>query len=387
MKFFYLVIAIITLSACQSTENNTAGGHISLHDEVFPGHELFTIETEEEVFALDQPAKDFVDEVIDLTRDPAEQMKTLVDKIFDRSELNLLYMGDANTVASETFKNRAANCLSLSIMTYSLAKYAGMNVRFQDVEIPEYWTRRDGYSLLNGHVNLRLLPKTASNVIQLIERGFLVDFDPLVGRQKFTSRLVSRTKILAMFYNNLGADALLKNSYSKSYAYFKAAIETDPKFDSAWVNLAILYRLNEHYELAEQGYKQALAINDNNLTAWENLGYLYEVSGRFEQAHEISLRVQRERKLNPFHHFIMGEQEFEEQNWQAALEHYRDALRLDKSKHEIYYGLAKTYFQLGDENRSAMYMKKAKRLSRNNQDQEMYQGKIDFLVSRSANQT
>lgn len=386
MKYSILIFFVFFLIACQST-NQASLTSIELHDEVFPDYALFPIETEEEVFMLDQAAMDFVDSAVNLTRDPYEQMEALVDKIFDRSELNLLYMGNANTVASETFHNRAANCLSLSIMTYSLAQYAGMGVRFQDVKIPEYWTRRDGYSLLNGHVNLRILPRNSDNVIHLLKHGVQVDFDPLVGRQNFTTRMVDRQTILAMFYNNLGADALLSNSYSKSYAYFRAAIKVEPDFDSSWVNLGILSRLNDHYELAEASYKQALAINSENLTAWENLAYLYELDNKPLLADEINARVESQRRDNPYHHFIMGEQEFEEHNWQAALQHYRDALRLDKSKHEIYFGLAKTYFELGDFIRSAMYMKKAKRFSRNNQDQQKYQGKLDFLSSSAANRS
>jgi hypothetical protein len=34
-----------------------------------------------------------------------------------------------------------------------------------------------------------------------------------------------------------------------------------------------------------------------------------------------------------------------------------------------------------------MYMKKAKRFSRNNQDQQKYQGKLDFLSSSAANRS
>ena len=42
----------------------------------------------------------------------------------------------------------------------------------------------------------------------------------------------------------------------------------------------------------------------------------------------------------------MGEQAFEKQQWNNALEHYRRALKLDKSSHEVFFGLAKTYFEL-----------------------------------------
>ena len=64
-------------------------------------------------------------------------MEALIYGVFDRSKMNLLYRGDANTLASETFNNRAANCLSLSIMMYALATEAGFDVKFQEIMVPD----------------------------------------------------------------------------------------------------------------------------------------------------------------------------------------------------------------------------------------------------------
>lgn len=387
MKGILIVILLGLLTACQSTQQVQTQPDRVLNDDAFPEYTLFPVESEQEVFALDDDAKAFVGRIINPIYDPIDRMETLIEQIFDRSELNLLYMGNANTTASETFHNRAANCLSLSIMAYSMAKEAGFSVRFQDIDIPEYWTRRDGFSLLNGHINLKIMPRPTSNVVQLIEKGFEVDFDPQASRNHFPKSFVDRDTILAMFYNNKGADALLANSYTKAYSYFRAAIKVDPEFDSAYVNLGFLYRLNGFYQNAENSYSHALEIDVDNLTAWENLAYLYSNTGQPERAEEIMVRVEQRREDNPFYHFILGEQEFENENYQGALGHYRTALRLDKSRHEIFYGLAKTYYQLGDVNRSARYFKKAIQRSRTDQDQQRYQGKLDFLSRRDENKS
>lgn len=377
-----LVVMAIFMSGCKTTTETTVQADLLLNDKAFPDYSIYPIETEEEIFKLDQAAIDFVRDTVGSINDPVDRMETLVRHIFDRSEFNLLYMGSANTTATETFHNRAANCLSMSIMTYSLARNAGFSVRFQDIKIPEYWTRRDGYSLLNGHINLRIESRDPG-VIHLLNEGYEVDFDPQNVRNNFPKKMVSKRTVMAMFYNNKGADALLTNSYTKAYAYFRAAAKLAPDFDSTWVNLGILYRIQEQYGSSEMAYNQALAMDDENLTAWENLAYLYEYIGRHEEANAIASRVERKREDNPFYHFILGEQEFDNGNMQLALRHYRDALKLDKSKHEIYYGLAKTYYEIGDITRSQRYFKKARDRSRNGQDQERYQGKLDLLSRRN----
>lgn len=153
--FFHLfsLICLLFLAGCQATSSNSSAKidpSPALHDEIFPGYEAVAIEPEAQVFAMGDAGKAFVDEKLYRVKKPAKRIKALISGIFDHADLNLLYENDANTIASETFENRAANCLSLTIMTYAMAEYAQLHVRFQQVVIPEFWVRRDGYSLLNG---------------------------------------------------------------------------------------------------------------------------------------------------------------------------------------------------------------------------------------------
>ena len=233
------VLFAILLSGCagglnldtQSVETNL------LEDDAFPGYEHVHIETKDEIFYLSDEAKIYVDSSIHLIDTPIEQMRSLVSAIFHHSRLDLLYISGANTVADETFKNRAANCLSMSIMTYSMASYAGFHAEFQDIEIPEYWTRRDGYSLLNGHINVDISPPRDLGEVHLINNTLEVDFDPQNRRSKFRKRGVTVPEVMSMFYNNKAVDALLTKDYVTSYAYLRQSLVLDADHASAWVNL------------------------------------------------------------------------------------------------------------------------------------------------------
>lgn len=353
-----------------------------LNDKAFPGYDLFPVETRQAVFALSPEAKAFVDRVTWVHDDPDEKIKALVDKIFDRSSFNLLYSNDANSTASQTFESRAANCLSMSIMTYALANYAGFDATFQDIQIPEYWTRRDGYSLLNGHINLKVKPGEKGGVLHFVTHEVVIDFDPQESRRHFEVVEMSEDKALAMFYNNKGADALIADSYTQAYAYFKAAALVAPDFDGTWVNLGILYRRIGHIDLAKATYQRAIEADHDNLTAWENLAYVHHLMGDDEAANSIFARVERQRQDNPFYHFILGEQALEQGELQRALGFYRAAYRLDSQKHEILFGLSKAYYALGDIDRAERFLSMAKRRAPNAQDEERYQGKLAVLQNR-----
>ena len=232
LRFATFMLISILLSGCTSTQKVVIEPANFLYDQGFDGFETIQIETEEQVFGLDLAAKNFVRDSIRHLAGSGDQMKLFVHDIFDHSKFNLSYKGDANTTANETFHNRAANCLSMSIMTYSLAREAGFGVKFQAVKIPEYWTRRAGYSLLNGHINLRMVPRPAQSVISFTNLGYQVDFDPQNGLRRFPKSFVSKEYVLSMFYNNKGADALLSKNFTKAYAYFRAALQLTPEFEN-----------------------------------------------------------------------------------------------------------------------------------------------------------
>jgi tetratricopeptide (TPR) repeat protein len=372
-------IVILFFSACQSTTLPIPTSEHLFYDQGFTGFSQISIESEQQVFHLDDTAKAFVASTIDPMDTNFDKMEALVKAIFDRSELNLLYQGDANTNANNTFHSQEANCLSMSIMTYALATEAGFDVNFQQIMIPEYWTRRAGFSLLNGHINIEMMAPKQSNVFVINPRSYVVDFDPQPARRRFPKKVVSKQAVLAMFYNNKGADAILRKDYVSAYAYFRQALVVKPNFYSVWVNLGILYRLSEYFPQAETAYQNALIINPSSLTALENLAYLYNFTGRNEEAEMILAKVKKRRNSNPYYHVNLGEQELEQRHWDKALAHFRRALALDRGKHEVYFGLARAYFEIGELQQSERYLKQAKNKAHNKSDEQRYQNKLEFL--------
>jgi len=379
-------LSIALLSGCTSNPEvalQPAGPLNYLHDEVFPNHREYAVESEEAIFSLDETARAFVRNTVDGLENYEEKMQVLVDRIFDHSQLNLLYASDANTTASQTFHNRAANCLSMSIMTYALAQEAGFKVRFRDVHIPEYWSRREGQRLLSGHLNLVLLPPEGPDVINVFVRGRIVDFDPQPAQSQFPRTVISRDTVLAMFYNNKGVDALIDNDLDHAYAYFRAGAEAAPHFDPVWVNLGYLYRLKGEYQYAEQSYQQALGIDPDNSAGWENLARLYRYMDRIDEADAITERIENKRLSNPHYHLMLGDGAYESRQHGKALEHYRRALTLDGGNHETHFALAKVYFQLGSVERSENHLRRAMKASPSAQERERYEGKLSLIASQS----
>ena len=375
---------LIMLSACKVTPLDTVGSveltdAQLLNDNIFPEHSSYAIESQTDIFHLGNNARDFVDTSIRGQREEHRKIKTLVEAIFERSDLDLIYEEDANTVANATFENGVANCLSLSIMTYAMADYAGFTSNFQEVSIPEYWTRRSGLSLLNGHINLSIQPRMQSGVTRFLNASTIVDFDLEISSKRFPAKIIDKQLVIAMFYNNRGTDALIENKFNKAYAYLKAAIEADSGFTGAWVNLGYLYRLIGEVKLAEQSYLKAISLDDEHYTAWENLAILYRNTGNVESAETITSYIESQRRANPYYHFMLGQVALDRSNIQQSILHFQEAIRLDDSQHQFFFNLASAYYQKGDLSNAQRYMTAARKKAGTTDAASAYANKVSAL--------
>jgi tetratricopeptide (TPR) repeat protein len=379
-----LLLYIFFCSGCLSTDQKRALSIPTeqlLNDAAFTEFKAYSIELPSDIFALDPQAKAFVAKTIQGLDSGDEKIEALIHRIFTRADLDLVYKASANTIASETFKNGSANCLSLSIMTFAMAKEANFHSEFQIVEIPEYWTRRGNYTLLNGHINLRIKEKTNTNVTALYENIFVVDFDPSAKVSKFPTHYASKNLVLAMFYNNKGADALLNQNNDLAYAYLREALLIDENYLGAWVNLGLLYRQKGLYDLAFSAYNRAIALNQDYNTAWENLAILYQHLGDTKASSDIHARLDKKRQRNPYYHQMLAEIDRNEGSLESSILHYQKAIRLNNNQHQFYFGLATVYFDKGDFEKSEDYLMLAKRKAGKGKVADMYVNKLTALSS------
>ncbi len=383
-KMYCLIFTCMVITGCNSTQNSTK--NLAAPSQLISNTAQFNevaVESQAQIFYLTQDIKDRLDIAIPHTQRSSETSRDLIKFIFHSADNNLDYQYGTTLTASDTFQQQNANCLSLSIMAFSMATYLGLETHIQKVFIPEYWALENGYNLLTSHVNLKLYykEKKKDNVHYYFEtkKGFVVDFDANSRREIFKTALISKNTLTAMFYNNKGAIAMVNNHYDVAYSYFKQAALIDPTYSTAWGNLAVLYRLQEDLTSAEIAYNYALQLDNNNNTAKGNLAILYSLTGRNKLAQKIYNELESKRQNNPYYHIAKGNEAYVQHLYRKAINHYKKSISLDRNLHESYFGLAKTYYELGDLNSAKRNMLKAKRNARYDNDINSYQGKINTL--------
>ncbi|WP_448211562.1 tetratricopeptide repeat protein [Colwellia sp. MEBiC06753] len=352
-----------------------------LNDQKFPNAQTIKIATPQQIFALSDEMKQVVNDVFIPERSSQNKAKQLIKHLFSASNVGLAYQSNANLTASEAYKSKVANCMSLTIMAYALAKEAGLNVEFQDVDVPEYWVRNGQYNMLTGHVNLLItgVKQPGVSIVWSANSNIEVDFDPFVKKKSFPKTKINKNTVVAMFYNNKGAEALVNEDYDAAYRYFTAAIDVAPKYAASWANLGILYRFTNQLNLAEKSYQYSLYLNPESLNTMTNLSILMSKQGRYEEARHLDAAILRQRIKNPYYHALLADEAFYAGNFQGAVRHYQRAIELNSNIHEFYFGLAKIFSTMGRTDSAKLAMKKALNINKTPDIERTYIAKLNLL--------
>lgn len=342
----------------------------------------YAIETEPQIFALPDHEIDAFRQKISPIRDPQERSKALLLFIFKHNEQGLEYVNGQTLTAAQTLKQGQANCLSLTILAYSLAQTLGFVTEFRDVAIPEYWITRNGESFLNGHVNLRVQALYPMEMMSAPYRegvNYVIDFERGLGIGRLPYDIIQKSDIVALFYNNKAAETLAHGDTGRAFAYLRAAARVQPNLPDTWNNMAIWYKRRGDLARAELAYMQSIKLDPNNSNTASNLAILYRETQRPAQADVLEQRVARLRETNPYYFLMLGNEASAAARWDAARLLYQRSLKLNDRIAETHFSLAKVLLQQGQYNSAAMHLKQARKLTSPGKERDVYQQKLDVL--------
>lgn len=327
-------VAVMSLAAsCASFETVTEPPVPEL-----AGHPVVEVGNAD-ILGLSDEMKAFVDGTLAAQATDDDRAWALAWSMLDPNILDFEYTPRDTLTASEAFRLRRGNCLAFSNMFVAMARYAGIDTWYREVQADPEWTSIDETLLVSRHVN-------AAAVFRGNE--YVIDVSGRPVRPKERHRVLSDREAEAQFYNNLGADALVVNDLPLAHAWFRKAIETRRGQGYAWSNLGVVLKRNGQVEDAIAAYRTALALDSRNSVAMNNLFALYEELGDMEKAAEMQERVERNRRRNPFYLHHLAEVAFAEGDYEEAMRQARRAIRLQKQEYRFHYTLAQLRYRTGD---------------------------------------
>jgi tetratricopeptide (TPR) repeat protein len=302
----------------------------------------------------------------------ALKLHQLISAIMDARTFGVKYDSTTHT-AAETFRLRRGNCLSYSNMFVAMARYVGLHVQFQEVDVPPDWTLDKDTYVFNQHVDVH---------VELVPTGVrVVDFNIGDFRASYEMRTISDARALAHFYNNLGVEHMLAGDTATAFLYFRTAlVDDDPGFSPAWTNLGTLYLRNDHPAQAKAAYLRALQADSADLVAMSDLAGLYERLGDHKRAAVYRTRVIHHRWLNPYYRFELARRAYDARQYDTAIRHLKFAVRQHPTEDRFCFLLGLSYLGKGDEKAAQRWLAEAERVAATDALKREYAAKIATLL-------
>jgi len=332
-----------------------------------------------DMLELSPDIMDFVDRNVDMSLSPHGRLNDLLYAVLVDDNFELIY-DDTTRTAQETFRERHGNCLSFTNMFVAMARHAGLDASYQEVEIPPDWSFTGQAFLLSQHVNVLVdfrhySPRVVDFNVSY-EPGINYDYNTIYERE-----VISDSRARAHYFNNIGAEhMLLSGDTHLALANFRESIKADETFSPAWINLGILYRRDGYVAYAEAAFLQALKFDNSSQVAMSNLANLFEEEGRIREAENYQNRVQVHRMRNPYYRYFLAQSDVINGDYAAAREHLEFAIKRRKDEDRFYFLMGISFAMSGDQIAAQEWMAKAKELAENG-DKQHYQNKIDRLMS------
>lgn len=276
------------------------------------------------------------------------RLRRIIDLIFGEDRKGFAYRAGHSTVAADTWRDRAGDCLSLTVLTYAVAKRLNMTVAMQEVQTPAVFGRSGQLDVVNQHVNV-LLPSARSDFLASDPWGHdvVLDFEPDFATARRGMQL-TEPGILARFYNNVAVEHMARGDSRTAYAHFKAAIQAEPGYISPYGNLAVLYRRSGHEKEAESLLRYAVSLGGSSDVALHELHRLLRDQGRAGEAADVQRKLEARQSADPYYWMSRALQNIAERDPRRAISALNRAKELAPTFSEIHRYLATAYLQAGN---------------------------------------
>lgn len=328
-----------------------------------------------DLLALDLEIARFLVKHVSPKLEPEARVRAVTDALFSKKGLGITYEDSGTKTAVETFESGSGNCLSFTVLFVAMARHLGLNAYFQEVAEVMSWDRRGDIILRNHHMLVE---------VEVENAHIGVDFLPGSQKRYRKVRRVDDARVLAHYYNNLGVENLAAGGVELSLAYFEKALEADPSFAHAWTNQGVAYRHLGDFDRAEASHKRAIELDARVSSAVANLASLYLATGRQTEAEPLLREVEADLLRNPFYHFRLGSVAARGGDANAAIRHFRAAIRRSPKEAEFHASLAEVLMQEGEASKAAESLRRALGLAEGDaQEQQRLREALATLEDRN----
>jgi len=294
-----------------------------------------------DILALSGELRSFVDERIDRRWRTVKRLGELRNILFSSDLFAIEYESGKTKTATETYQSKSGNCLSMTNLFIAMARYSGLDARYHLVKARPEWDQSGNTLIWTQHIN-------STGILGSGDR-YVLDFLPQQRAIREDMETISDNYALAIFYNNLAAEAIIEERYDAAIGYLRTALSIEPEMADVWNNMGATQRRLKRVDLARASYQQAVRFDPYNNAAMSNLSRIYLQEGNVKLGNYFANKVKRHRSKNPYYRYSNARSALIDGDYARAREELNVAIRLKKDEAMFFDALAEVYEGLGDQ--------------------------------------
>jgi tetratricopeptide (TPR) repeat protein len=384
MKLLFYVLMVLFTVACQPTVHMSKPSSEALAV-VLAGEALFSEGVPDDYLPEDEPLKltpsmiTFVENNISPGVSEGRRLQQLIAALFSADALNIRYEENVTFTAALAFENQSANCLSFTMLFGALAEHIGLDVFYNEVDVPPTWDVKDDnrlirYKHVNAIVDIRKNYglRGAKKVIDINYENY----DPSYRQAKITRRHLE-----AQYYNNKAVEYLAAGELERSFLYLRKSLQKNMDSGYVWGNLGVLHRALGDSQLAKTALEMALYLDATDMTAMSNLAKVYQDLNLHQAAEEMVDKIRYARDRNPYYHYSLAISAYNANEMDDALARVESAIRLYDKDHRFFFLKAKALVRMGHIDKGMLAIDKARDVALDPAQQGFYASKLDRFAS------
>ena len=295
------------------------------------------------------------------TASDLDRVRRLFEFMVAEDGLALRYLERPTYGIAESYERREVNCLSFTMMFIALARAAGIDAYAQMSEDTLAMHMVDDTLLRARHVKAGIDANGLQYTVDVGWRSVVAERRP---------RRISDARLVALLHNNNAIEGLQRGDQAAAAVGIAAALALDPGNAMLWSNAGVIELRSGATDAAERAYLRALDLERDHIGALGNLVALYRATGATRLADRYDDRLRRAQASDPFSQFLIAQGFVERGAYEAAIPHYRRAIRLLPNQPQFHRSLAEAYEKAGKDRAARRALDHALSLERRKYSQQ-----------------
>ena len=307
------------------------------------------------------------------------QLQLLIQAIHtpvDKDGLGIQYDSSYTRTVPEVWRDRKANCLSLTALYVACARKLGYKASYAETLNTQRWRRRGGVIRFERHM--------VALVRDFPNNDLVADFLPQIQQRwgTYIVKPIPESRFLALFHSNRAVELLEASDFQGALNQADLSLKSDSRSSVGWNIRGVVLRRQGDFVGAEACYRKAFKLDAKDAASIGNLEAILTELGRDSEAARFRQLGMELRQKDPYFQAFLAEEAFSVPDLGEAERRITIALRIQPYEPQFYVIQARLQLATGKLEEAQKSIQEARRWAQPG-ERERYDNKLAALKQQT----